>query len=449
MRALLRAYLRVSLVIRILAGFMLGSAIGVGLWAASSATGQPLTEQLAPWISPFGTIFVNMLKMIVIPVVFFSLVVGAANLPIKKFGRVGAKVIGFYLLTSLAAAVVGVLLALALDPGAGSAAADWQKLADAMGEQAGELVGKAQDSSLVGVFLSLFQNPFQALAEGNFLPMIVFALLFGLGTRVCIEASEDAVTVGRLEGMIGLVEAARDVIFRIVDWILEYAPIGVFALTVVNFGLYGPAIVGPYVAVVLGVVAGVAAMMLLVYPAMILALLRQNPLRFLAGAKEAMLTAFITRSSAATLPVSMKVAQEELEVRDELASFSLPLGATINMDGVCIHLPMFAVLAANMFGYELGVGALLALVITTVLAAVGAGGVPGGSLMLLFIILGNLGLSGEQVAVVVALALGVNPILDMFDTMNNVTGDLACTYVVAGSEGLTATTEKSEAALTS
>jgi len=396
-------------------------------------------------VSPFGTVFINMLKMIVYPVVFFSLIVGAASLPIQKFGRVGAKVVGWYLLTSLAATLVGVLIALWLDPGAGAASADWDRLAEAMGDQAAEIAAAgAVGGSLSDVFLNLFRNPFEALATGNFLPMIVFAILFGLGTRVCIEASEDGPTVARLEQLIDLTTGIRDVTFKVVDWILEYAPVGVFALTIVNFGLYGPAIVGPYVEVVIGVVIGIVVMVLLVYPGMIGAVLRENPYPFFGRAKEALLTAFITRSSAATLPVSIKVAHDELEVRDELASFSLPLGATVNMDGVCVHLPMFALLAANMFGMELTAAGLFVLVITTVLAAIGAGGVPGGSLMLLFIILGGMGLGGEQIAVVVALALGVNPILDMFETMNNVTGDLVCTYVVATNEGLRRGAPRSE-----
>jgi len=148
--------------------------------------------------------------------------------------------------------------------------------------------------------------------------------------------------------------------------------------------------------------------------------------------------ALVTRSSAATLAVSIRTAEQRLGVRNELAGFSLPLGATINMDGVCVHLPMFAVLAANMFGIHLTTSGLAVLVITTVLASIGAGGVPGGSLMLLFVILETMSLQTEQVAMVVALALGINPVLDMFETMNNVTGDLVCTYVVAENEGLIA-----------
>ena len=130
------------------------------------------------------------------------------------------------------------------------------------------------------------------------------------------------------------------------------------------------------------------------------------------------------------------MSEQNLGINRELASFSLPLGATINMDGVCIHLPMFAILAANMFGISLGFGDLVLMTVTTVLAAVGTGGVPGGSLMLLFIILGAIGLDASQIAVIVALAIGINPILDMFETMANVTGDILCTYSVASLEGL-------------
>jgi Na+/H+-dicarboxylate symporter len=177
-------------------------------------------------------------------------------------------------------------------------------------------------------------------------------------------------------------------------------------------------------------------MIFVVYPVLLWAVTRQNPMSVLRRIKEPMIMAFITRSSAATLPVSIKTAEEELGIRNELAGFSLPLGATINMDGVCVHLPMFAVLAANMFDIKLTVGSLVILVITTVLSSIGAGGVPGGSLMLLFIILETMGLSGQQVAVIVALALGINPILDMFETTNNITGDLICSYAVATREGL-------------
>jgi Na+/H+-dicarboxylate symporter len=177
-------------------------------------------------------------------------------------------------------------------------------------------------------------------------------------------------------------------------------------------------------------------MVFLVYPALLFIVTRKNPYVIMKGMEEATITAFITRSSAATLPVTLRTIEEKLKVKNELASFSLPLGATINMDGVCVHLPMFAVLSANMFNIDMTMGQLFVLVILTVLASIGAGGVPGGSLMLMFIILGFMDLTGVQVSVIVALALGINPILDMFETANNVTGDMICTYAVADQEGL-------------
>ncbi|MFH1760214.1 MAG: dicarboxylate/amino acid:cation symporter, partial [bacterium] len=271
---------------------------------------------------------------------------------------------------------------------------------------------------------------------GNFLPIIVFAILFGIALRAVLDAVKKDENADQLELLISISSGINQVLFRIVDWILEYAPIGVLALSMVNFGIYGPKIIGPYITVVLGVVLGIAIMILVVYSVLIYGFTGKNPFKFFKDIRKPMLTAFLTRSSAATLPVSLKTAHDELRVKNELAGFSLPLGATINMDGVCVHLPMFTVLAANMFGLELSITSLFVMVITTVLAAIGAGGVPGGSLMLLFIILETLGLSANQTAVIVALALGVNPILDMFETMNNVTGDIVCTYAVAEIENL-------------
>ncbi|MHC4678750.1 MAG: dicarboxylate/amino acid:cation symporter, partial [Planctomycetota bacterium] len=394
------------------------------------------SERIIPYISPFGQVFVHMLKMIVVPIIFFSLVTGASSLPIRRFGRIGLKTILWYLFCSLVAAILGTCLALAINPGAGANLDAWENLASVAGTRADELAREVtEEGPLSQLLLNLFRNPFEALAVGNFLPIIVFAIMFGLAIRVLIEAGGEQ-RVARLEMLSDLVEGCRDAMFKLVDWILEYSPIGVLALTIVNFGLYGPSIVGPYVSVTIGVVLGIIVMIFAVYPVLLWLVTRQNPMSVLKRIKEPMIMAFITRSSAATLPVSIKTAEEDLGIRNELASFSLPLGATINMDGVCVHLPMFAVLAANMFEVKLTLGSLVILVITTVLSSIGAGGVPGGSLMLLFIILETMGLSGQQVAVIVALALGINPILDMFETTNNITGDLVCSYAVATNEGL-------------
>ena len=441
MKRLLNWYFKTSLIVRIIACFIIGSLIGGALWYLSQRAGatEPattITEKVIPYISPFGQVFVQMLKMIVVPIIFFSLVVGASSLPVSRFGRIGLKVILWYLSCSVLAAILGTSLALAINPGSGADLTAWQKLGGVKEAQAEDLAGKAAaEGTLSQLLLNLFRNPFEALATGNFLPIIVFAIMFGLAMRVLIEAGGQQHTA-HLEMLGNLMEACRDAMFKLVDWILEYSPIGVLALTTVNFAVYGPSIVGPYVRVTAGVVAGITVMVFVVYPVLLWIVTRRNPLAVLQRIKEPMIMAFITRSSAATLPVSIKAAEEQLKIRNELASFSLPLGATVNMDGVCVHLPMFAVLAANMFGVQLTLGRLILLVITTVLSSIGAGGVPGGSLMLLFIILETMGLDSQQVAVIVALALGINPILDMFETMNNVTGDLVCSYAVATRERL-------------
>jgi proton glutamate symport protein len=438
MKWLLRQYFRTSLILRILVGFVLGSLVGFVFWGLSRSAGPGAApaETVIPYILPFGQVLVQMLRMIVVPIIFFSLVVGASSLPIKRFGRIGVRVILWYLATSCCAAILGTILALAINPGAGADLGAWEKLARLKTARADEVTKEVPtQGALSQILLNLFRNPFEALAEGNFLPIIVFAILFGLAMRVLMEV-EDEQRSGRLNALSELLRAAQDVMFKLVDWVLEYSPIGVFALTIVNFGLYGPAIVGPYVRVTLGVILAILVMIFVVYSAMLWIVTRRSPMDVFRRIREPMLMAFITRSSAATLPVSIKTAREKLRVHSELASFSLPLGATINMDGVCVHLPMFAILAANMFGVQLTLGTLVVLVITTVLASIGAGGVPGGSLMLLFVILESMGLTAEQVAVIVALALGINPILDMFETMNNVTGDLICTCAVATTQGL-------------
>ncbi|MGI5068854.1 dicarboxylate/amino acid:cation symporter [Treponema denticola] len=410
-----------KLVWMIFIAFIIGLVVGIVLWQTGVDVGGYVT-----WVSPFGNILVSMLKMIVIPVIFLSLISGAASLPTKEFGKIGVKVVVWYFVTSLFAAIVGSFLALAFNPGSGTSHSEWASLMS-MGSAE---VAPASAGSLADVFLDMFQNPFKALAQGNFLAIIVFAIAFGIALKIISEKNDAKLQEGA-KLFLNIVETCKETVFKMVDWILAYSPIGVFCLTSVNFAQYGSKLFGPYIMLTLGVVLGIIAMVFIVYPIMIAVSTRKNPIKIMMQIREPMLTAFVTRSSAASLPVSLRTAKENLHISDNLSSFALPLGSTVNMDGVCVHLPMFAVLAANMFGADIGFTALLVLVITTVLASVGAGGVPGGSLMLLFIILQNMNLDPGQIAIIVGLALGINPILDMFETMNNVAGDLVCTYCVA------------------
>jgi Na+/H+-dicarboxylate symporter len=218
--------------------------------------------------------------------------------------------------------------------------------------------------------------------------------------------------------------------FKMIEWIMLYFPIGIFALTACSFATYGVPLFQSYLQVAACVICGILAMIGICYPLMLGLLCRVNPYPVLWALREPILTAFVTRSSAATLPVSMRTVQEKFHVRKELSSFTLSLGATINMDGVCIHLPVFAVLAANMFGFDLTATQLFLLVLSVVFASVGAGGVPGGSIFLLFLVLDAINLTVPQTATIVALALGIKPLLDMFETACNVTGDNVGAFIV-------------------
>ena len=183
-------------------------------------------------------------------------------------------------------------------------------------------------------------------------------------------------------------------------------------------------------------IIGIILMICVCYPLFVLLVCHENPYPILWKLREPILTAFVTRSSAATLPISMRTVQEKLHIRGELTGFTLSLGATVNMDGVCIHLPVFAVLAANLFGFTMDAGQIFVLVISVVFASVGAGGVPGGSIFLLFLVLDCFKLEPSQSSLVVALALGINPLLDMFETACNVAGDNIGTYVIGKRMGM-------------
>ena len=411
-----------SLVFWILLGFLLGTLGGVFL---SEHARPESVEFVVRMAQPFGNVLVSMLKMAVYPIIFFSLIVGAASLPLKKFGRLGGCVLIWYAATSLFATIFGVVLAVFMNPtfagdGAGSSN---MEVANAM---AGNVSG-----STVGDFIaSLFQNPFCALANGQFLPIIIYAILFGLGARFLLDSDYASPEVkSAVEKVVTVCDGIQQVSFKIIDWVMLYFPIGVFALSLANFATNGTLLFGAYGKITLCVATGVLSMILVAYPLLMAICCRQNPYKLLFNLRNPIITAFVTRSSAATLPVSFQT-MDNLGVSRTLSSFSLPLGATVNMDGVCVHLPVFVVLAANFYGYHLTSLQLGALCLSIMFASVGAGGIPGGSIFLLFMVLDAMGLRPQEITYIVGLAIGINPILDMFETCCNVTGDNVCTYIV-------------------
>ena len=420
---------------KILAGFVFGTMVGLALAVFAS---PETVKRVVPFVAPFGNVLVAMLKTVVYPIILFSLIVGAASLPLKHSGRVGGLVLSWYFATSLFATVFGVGMAYLLNPTLKGA----ETVAKGSLGAAKEIASRDADGSLGTFFVNLFQNPFHALAEGQFLPIIVFAIAFGMCARYLLDrddASSDDGTAEAVRATIRVCDGAQRISFRIIDCVILYFPIGVFALAVVNFAENGTLLFGPYFRITLCVAVGVVAMILLVYPLAILVFCRENPYRFLFRIRQPLVTAFVTRSSAATLPVSFR-AMDEVGVDRTLSSFSLPMGATVNMDGVCVHLPVFVILAANMFGHPLSVGEVATLCVSIMFASIGAGGIPGGSVFLLFMVLESMGLEPGQVSLVIALALGINPILDMFETCCNVTGDNVCTYIVARTCGLVSRT---------
>ena len=428
-----KLYSRIPLIYLNLGGFILGCAGGLFLYWLGGRLGGNFLDTVTSILAPFGNILVSMLKMIVMPIIVCTLISGAAALPLKTFGKMGLAVCGWYFFTSLFAAFFGSGIAMFFDPSL-SVAPD-KLLDDSLRSKAAEMAEKSSESgnAFLDILYSLFSNPFEALAEGNFLPVIVFSILFGLAARMVMDvASEkgDAGTKQQINSMLEICEALQKTIFKIVDWVLKYFPIGVFALTAFCFAKFGVALFQSYLQVAGCVICGILLMIVICYPLMVWIICRENPFPVIWKMREPILTAFVTRSSAAALPVSMKTATEKLHIKKELSGFTLSLGSTVNMDGVCIHLPVFAVLAANLFGFEMTFNQILLMVLGVVFASVGAGGIPGGSVFLLFLVLSGFNLTQEQTSVIVALALGINPLLDMFETACNVTGDNVGNYII-------------------
>ncbi|MBE6359671.1 MAG: dicarboxylate/amino acid:cation symporter [Lentisphaerae bacterium] len=430
---LFKWYSRVPLIYLNLSAFVLGCAGGLFLYWLGGRLGGEFLNNATAILAPFGNILVNMLKMIVMPIIVCTLICGAASLPLKTFGKMGLAVCGWYFFTSLFAAIFGSAIAILFNP---SLAVSHDKLVDeSLRSRAAEMAVQSGQSgnAFLDIIYSLFSNPFEALAQGKFLPVIVFSILFGLAARVILDIANEKKDLGtqkQIQNILDLFDAFQKIIFKIVDWVLKYFPIGVFALTAFCFAKFGVALFQSYLQVAGCVICGILLMITVCYPLAIAIICRENPFPILWKLREPILTAFVTRSSAATLPVSMKTSTENLKVRKELSGFTLSLGSTVNMDGVCIHLPVFAVLAANLFGFEMSMNQILLMVLGVVFASIGAGGIPGGSVFLLFLVLSGFNLTREQTSIIVALALGINPLLDMFETACNVAGDNIGTYVV-------------------
>ena len=279
------------------------------------------------------------------------------------------------------------------------------------------------------------KNPFGALSQGQVLPIIFFALIFGIGISV-VRNSEDSRLKKSGETLFFIFDGAAEVMYVIVRWILEYAPIGVFALIAVVFGKQGASAFGSLGLVTLTAYVGFILQIVFVY-GVFLIFNKLGYLTFFRGAREAMITAFVTRSSSGTLPITMRNMSENLGVPRKISSFTLPLGATINMDGTAIYMGVCALFITNAVGMEMTLGDQFTIILTAVLASIGSAGIPGAGAIMLLMVLNSIGITieaGSAVAAAYAMILGIDALLDMGRTITNVTGDMIGTILVSKGE---------------
>lgn len=403
----------------ILIGLILGAITGV-IFAFISP--DNVVRKYALLVAaPLGTLFINLLKMIVTPVIIFTLVSGVASIEPSRLGKVGVKIIIFYMLTSLMAIIVGLVVGNIMQPGQGIVLAETAK----------EITAK-EAPSLVTIFLNIIPtNPFASIAKGDVLPIIFFSIFFGIALAFARDSRDEKVKES-VDVVYKFFDGCAQVIFRVVGWVMLYAPIGVFFLIFQVFTQQGADAFGPLLHVTLAVYIGLVLQIFVVYM-LICAAFKINPVLFLKKVYEPWLTAFVTRSSGGTLPVSMDTAERKMGISKGVYSFTLPLGATINMDGTTIYLGVCATFIANAVGMPLDASQQMTVIITAVLASIGTAGVPGAGAIMLIMVMNSVNLDVTQgnVKLAYAMILGIDALLDMGRTSMNIVGDLCGTCVVA------------------
>lgn len=403
-----------NLTIRILIGMVAGLTLGMLIQLSGAEPDSLLrTFVVEGLLDAGGQIFIASLKLMVVPLVFVSLVCGAASLGGHgNMGRVGGKTVGLYLLTTGIAISIALLLALLIAPGEGATDADITPA---------EFVPK-QAESIKDTLINIFPtNPIAAMAEGNMLQVIVFALLLG------IALSRSGIAGARINA---LFDDLNEILMKLITMLISLAPYGVFCLMGVLFTRVGWAEIGKLAAYFGTVVLALALHATVVYPSLLVLLARLNPLRFFAKMREPILVAFSTSSSGATLPVTLRTVEKRVGVKNEVAAFAVPLGATINMDGTAIMQGVATVFIAQFYVIDLTVADYLMVILTATLASIGTAGVPGVGLIMLAMVLNQVGLPVEGIG----LIIGIDRLLDMMRTSVNVVGDGTVASIVAKSE---------------
>ena len=421
--------MKIPLYWKIIIGLILG--ILFGILAASQGWGQFTSE----WIAPFGKIFISLLKLIAVPLVLSSLITGVASLSnLQKLSRIGGKTIMIYILTTAVAATIGLVAVNVLQPGDKLPNEMKLKLQESYQNTASgkmEAAEQMKDRSALQPFIDMVpQNFFSAASNNrNMLQVVFVSIIIGIALIQIKKSKADP--------MLNFFESLNEVVIKLVENIMLMAPIGVFSLisdtitTIAGndiskvFELLGA--LGFYM---IAVIIGLILQMLITYTAVLKIFSNMSLKKFYKGLAPAQLLAFSTSSSGATLPVTMDRCEKELGVPEEVSSFVLPLGATINMDGTALYQAIAAVFIAQTLGMDLTLGAQATIVLTAVLASIGTAAVPGAGIITLVIILEAIGVP----SVGLALILGVDRILDMLRTVTNVTGDASVAVAIASSE---------------
>ncbi|MBL8498033.1 dicarboxylate/amino acid:cation symporter [Nitrosomonas sp. JL21] len=394
---------------------LLGASGGIllGFWFAMLGQESNVAQNSLYIAKLVGTLFIDLLRMVMIPLVFTSIVVGVANLRMhRQINRVWQGTLVFFVSTMAVAVLLGLTAANVFQPGSGLHIAMFQ---DAMQNfQATQL----SIPEFFAHFLhSLFQNPVTALAQGNVLAVVIFALLLGIALVIGGE---------RYRNILLLMQEFLELILMLVGWIMKLAPLGIMALLLQLVATQDTSLLSTlfkFVSVVLGttLLHGVIVLPLILYLTT-----GMSPLKFWRGAREALITAFATSSSAATMPITLRCAEQHLHVKREIAGFVIPIGTTMNMDGTALYEAIAALFIANLVGVELDLSLQLIVFVTAMLAAVGAPGIPSAGMVTMVMVLQSVGLPAEAIAIL----LPIDRILDTFRTTVNVEGDLVGSLVV-------------------
>ncbi|MBP2172944.1 dicarboxylate/amino acid:cation symporter [Methanococcus voltae] len=409
---LLKAYLDYPVLNKILIGLILGTIAGM-----------VFGESIA-FLKPLGDLFIRLLKMLVIPIIVSTIIMGSASISPARLERVGLKIVLFYLLTSAFAVIIGLALGNIFQPGMGL-----QLVADTT------TMAVKQAPSLLDTFLNIVPtNPFSAIASGQVLPTIFFSVILGVALSYLIDSDNERIS-GSAKTFFKMFEALAEAMYLVVKGVMQYAPIGVFALMAYVMGTQGSTAIYSLFGITSVIFVGYALQIFVVY-GLLLKVFKFSPLKFFNKVKDVIVTSFVTRSSSGTLPVTMEVADENLGVSKSIYSFTLPLGTTLNMDGTAIYQGVCVLFIANAIGMPLGFEQQMVVVLTALLASIGTAGVPGAGPIMLAMVLASIGISLENpsVAAAYAMILGIDAILDMGRTLVNVMGDTVGTTIVAKSE---------------